>query len=167
MLKPAGHSLFALVLAVLPGAGSVGLERSGDILQFAIPAGAGVATLALRDWVGVRQLSVLVVVSQGATHLLKHTLKTRRPDGGRNGFPSAHTSSAVAGAAFVAWRYGNRFAWPLYAAALLTGYSRMTAGKHGLVDVIGGVCLSLVCAWVFVRRRAESGVASKDDGGLT
>ena len=93
MLKPFGHLLAAL-LAILPGSGSVALERVGDVLQFAVPASAGAASIAMRDWAGVKQFALVMIVSQGATHLIKHTLKTTRPDGGRNGFPSAHTSSA-------------------------------------------------------------------------
>lgn len=129
------------------------LERTGDILQIALPAGAGIGAVALRDWVGLRQFAVVMVVSQGVTHLLKHTLKTRRPDGGRNGFPSAHTSSAFAGSGFVAFRYGNRYAWPLHAAAALTGYSRIAARKHWTLDVLGGAALSLMSCWGLVRRR--------------
>jgi membrane-associated phospholipid phosphatase len=163
MLKSAGHFAASLLLAVLPGAGSTGLERLGDVLQIALPAGAGLTAVVLRDWPGVWQFSALMVTSQGATHLLKHTLQTRRPDGGRNGFPSAHTSSAFAGAAFVAMRYGNRYAWPLYAAAAATGYSRMTSEKHSFVDVAGGASLSLLCSWALVRRRQRSGTYKQAD----
>ena len=158
MLKPVVHLLLSFSLAALPGAGSLGLERTGDVLQIALPAGAGLAAIALRDWAGVAQLAALMVTSQGATHLLKHTVKSQRPDGGKNGFPSAHTSSAFAGAGFVAMRYGTRYAWPLHVAAALTGYSRMTARKHGLLDVLGGAALSLLCSWALVRRRAAAPV---------
>lgn len=153
MMRSLLHAAFALSMAALPGSGSLELERTGDVLQIALPAGAGACALVLRDWVGARQLGLLVIVSQGATHLLKHTLKTPRPDGGRNGFPSAHTSSAFAGSGFVAQRYGHRYAWPLHLAAALTGYSRMTAHKHFLVDVAGGASLSLLCSLGLVRRR--------------
>jgi membrane-associated phospholipid phosphatase len=136
-----------------PGHGSLALERTGDVLQIALPAGAGWAALALRDWVGFRQFAVMMLVSQGATHLLKHTVQSTRPDGGKNGFPSAHTSSAFAGACFVGFRYGNQYAWPLYLAASVVGYSRLTADKHGPVDVFGGAALSVLSCWGMVRRR--------------
>jgi len=154
MLKPFGH-LLATLLAVLPGSGVVGLERVGDVLQFAVPAGAGAAAIVMRDWAGVRQFALVMIVSQGATHLIKHTVKSRRPDGGKNGFPSAHTSSAFAGAGFASFRYGMRTTWPLHVVAALTGYSRMTANKHHFVDVFGGAALSLLCSWPLVRRRTR------------
>lgn len=163
MLKSAAHSLFAFLLAALPGAGSVPLERTGDILQFAVPAAAGAVALGMRDWAGVRQWGALLIVSQGATHLIKHAFETPRPDGGRNGFPSAHTSAAFAGAAFVAWRYRSRYAWLLFAAATLTAYSRLTADKHFLIDVFGGAVLSLLCTWLLVRRRDQDAAADSYD----
>jgi membrane-associated phospholipid phosphatase len=155
------------MVSSLPGFESRVLERTGDYLQIGVPATAGIASLALRDWAGFRQFAAVMLVSQAATHLLKHTIQSSRPDGGRNGFPSAHTASAFAGSGFVAFRYGNRYAWPLHVAALVTGYSRITARKHGPVDVLGGAAVSLLSCWGLVRRRPRSadrgaGARSKD-----
>lgn len=157
-------TILALALALSsnwPGHGSVGLERTGDVLQIALPVGAGLSALILQDWMGFGRLAALMLVSQGATHLLKHAIESRRPDGGSNGFPSGHTSAAFAGSGFVAFRYGNRYAWPLHLAAAVVGYSRLTADKHGLMDVAGGATLSLLSCWGLVRRRRSPGGRSR------
>jgi hypothetical protein len=96
-----------------------------------------------------------MITSQGATHLIKHTVKSRRPDGGGTAF-RRHTSAAFAGSG-CALRYGNRYAWPLHLAAALTRYSRMTAGKH-LVDVFERSRTELSVCVLLVRRRTASSV---------
>ena len=134
------------------------VERSGDVLQIALPASAGAATLALRDFVGTRQFVIALLVSTAASHLLKRVINRRRPDGGRWGFPSAHTSAAFLGSGFVHFRYGWKYAWPLHLAAAFVGYSRVASNKHWPSDVAGGAVLSLAVCWLLVRpRRPKSG----------
>ncbi len=144
------------ITSPIPGQGSHEVERAGDVLQIALPAVAGLSTLALRDFVGTRQFVVALVVSTGASHLLKRVLNTSRPDGGRWGFPSAHTSAAFLGSGFVQMRYGMRYAWPMHIAAAFVGYSRVAANKHWVIDVLGGAALSLMTCWIFVRRRTPT-----------
>ena len=154
----ARHALSTLTLAgmlssSLPGQGSLAVERSGDYLQIALPTAAGVSTLLLKDLVGFRQFAVSFIVSQAVTHILKRTINRKRPDGGRYAFPSAHTSAAFGGSAFVHMRYGMKWAWPMHVAAAFVGYSRLTSEKHWISDVLGGAALAFSTCLMFVRRR--------------
>jgi len=148
--------LAGMVSTSLPGHGSVAVERSGDYLQIALPTVAGASTLFLKDLVGFRQFAVSFIVGQGVTHILKRTINRKRPDGGRHAFPSAHTSAAFGGSAFVQLRYGMKWAWPMHLAAAFVGYSRLTSDKHWISDVVGGALLSFLACIAFVRRRKRA-----------
>jgi membrane-associated phospholipid phosphatase len=154
----ARHALSSITLAgmlttSLPGQGSLAVERSGDYLQIALPTAAGASTLLLKDLVGFRQFAVSFIVGQAVTHILKRTINRKRPDGGRYAFPSAHTSAAFGGSAFVHMRYGMKWAWPMHLAATFVGYSRLTSDKHWISDVLGGAALAFSTCLIFVRRR--------------
>jgi membrane-associated phospholipid phosphatase len=136
-----------------PGQDTLAVERSGDVLQIALPAAAGITTLALRDYAGTRQFVYALIASQGGTHAIKHIVNRRRPDGGRYSLPSAHTSAAFLGSAFVHRRWGLRYAWPLHLAAAFVGYSRVVTGKHWVTDVLAGAAMSLLAVWLLVRPR--------------
>src|SRR5260221_5972728 len=69
---------------------SDGLVLAGDVLQFALPAGAGGMTLGLRDWPGSLQLIESEGLTLATTYALKYGLDTRRPNGGNLSFPSGH-----------------------------------------------------------------------------
>ncbi len=66
-----------------------------------------------------------------------------------NSFPSGHTCAAFA-AAGIWWRTMPR-RWmgrAALAAAALMGYSRLYVGAHYPTDVLAGMCMGLLCAWI-------------------
>ncbi len=78
-----------------------------------------------------------------------------RPNGERLNFPSGHTTSAFAGASFVAYRYGWLEAIPFFLAASLVGYSRVVAGKHTPSGVLAGAAVSLLNAALLTTNRRD------------
>ena len=54
-------------------------------------------------------------------YVLKPLVDRTRPDGGHQWFPSGHTASAFAGAAFLQMRYGWALGAPAYAVASFVG----------------------------------------------
>jgi membrane-associated phospholipid phosphatase len=67
-----------------------------------------------------------------------------RPDGGKNGFPSAHTSGAFALASVATVYYGPWVGIPSYALASFIGLVRVNALKHNPSDVVAGAVLGTV-----------------------
>lgn len=128
-----------------------GIEEAGDILQIALPVGAGVSTLVLKDWEGTKQFAKAFGASWLTTYTLKFAVGKMRPNGtARNSFPSGHTMGAFAGAAFIDNRYGHLYGYPAYALAAFTGFSRVHSDWHFLDDVVAGASVSLLWSWHFV-----------------
>ena len=136
----------------------VSAERSedvGDILQYAIPWAALLATALT----GERRGAWLWLYSGAATTILTLLLKLlfnftplgKRPNGADYAFPSGHTSSAFMGAAFIHFYFGLGWAVLPYLLAVFTGYSRIWAKKHHLRDIIAGATLAFVISLYFVR----------------
>jgi undecaprenyl-diphosphatase len=67
--------------------------------------------------------------------------------GADNGFPSDHTLLASALAALVFSR-NRRWGQVMLAVALLIGLSRVIAGVHHLIDVIGAIALGCAGVWL-------------------
>jgi membrane-associated phospholipid phosphatase len=65
-------------------------------------------------------------------------------------FPSAHTATAVALAAALAWLF-PRGRWWLFALALLVGCQRIQSGAHFLSDVLWGAALGSLIALCFFK----------------
>lgn len=63
-------------------------------------------------------------------------------------FPSGHSWTAFAAAAFLTLYFGRRYAWAFLAAAAI-GYSRIYVGAHFPLDVLGGAAGGTLLA-VFV-----------------
>jgi membrane-associated phospholipid phosphatase len=127
------------------------IEQTGDVLQIALPVGAGATTLILQDWEGTWQFAKAFGASWLTTYTLKYSYGKMRPNGtARNSFPSGHTMGAFAGAAFIDNRYGHKFGLPAYALAVFTGYSRVHSDWHFLDDVVAGASISMLWSWFIV-----------------
>ena len=115
------------------------VQTSGDILQIALPVLGGAATFFTNpdsnqtwDREGTKQFVQSYSLAWGSTYLIKIVAGKARPNGAnRTSFPSGHTMSAFAGAAFIDGRYGKTFGIPAYALAAFTGYSRVQSGAVG------------------------------------
>lgn len=149
--------LCALLALVWPSPGRAdALETYGDVARAAIPAIGAIAALAKQDYEGLAQLGLGVGTTVGLTAALKEGFDRKRPNGGGHAFPSGHTSSAFAGAAFLHFRYGWKYGLPAYAAASVVGVSRIEADKHDGWDVAGGAALAILVAYLFTDTLDES-----------
>ncbi len=159
-----GATAVLLVLAltlVLPAdstADEEWIRTTGDILQIALPVIGGGSTFFTNpepgkswDKEGTRQAVYAYGSAWGTTYALKLILSKARPNGdNRTSFPSGHTMSAFAGAAFIDGRYGKTFGIPALALAAFTGYSRVQSQWHYQDDVIAGASIGMMYAWHFV-----------------
>jgi len=83
------------------------------------------------------------VLSAAMTNGLKFAVRRPRPDGGRNGFPSGHTSAIFASASVLHRHYGWKAGVPAYLIASYTGISRLSENKHFPSDVLFGAAVGL------------------------
>lgn len=128
-------------------------ERAGDFLQIAIPAAAYATTFYLDDETGRMQFYKSFATTVATAYTLKYTVKTERPNGYHQSFPSAHTATAFSGAAFVQRRYGWRYGLPLYLAAGYVGWSRIYSDHHYPSDVYAAAALAIAANCYFVEQR--------------
>lgn len=158
--KPGGNafqfSLFLFFFFSCSGISSAwtaknAFESYGDITQIALPAGAALYTLHKKDYTGTLQLGEAFVLAQGATLLLKNTVKEKRPDGGDQSFPSGHTMAAFTGAAFLDQRYDIKGKYWFYGAAALVGISRVTSERHWTHDLLAGALIGIASNKLLVK----------------
>ena len=128
-------------------------ERAGDFLQLAIPVAAFATTFYCDNKTGRTQFYESYLATMTSVYALKYLIKTERPNGLEQSFPSGHAASAFAGAAFVQRRYGWTYGLPLYLAAGFTGWSRIYSDHHFPSDVYVGAALALAANYYFVERR--------------
>ena len=153
---------FAALIALLPAsdarAETEWVTETGDILQIALPVLAGASTFFTNpdpdkkwDREGTKQFALSYGSAWGTTYVIKILAGKARPNGNnRTSFPSGHTMSAFAGAAFIDSRYGKTVGIPAYALALFTGYSRVQSNWHYQDDVLAGASIGMLYAWNFV-----------------
>lgn len=155
-------SLMLLVSFVIPGTAAGGgddgdwIQNTGDILQIALPVLGGGATFftnpdstKMWDKEGTWMFAKSFGLAWGTTYFIKIVAAKARPNGdNRTSFPSGHTMSAFAGAAFIDGRFGRTFGIPAYALALFTGYSRVYSGWHYRDDVIAGASIGMLSNWL-------------------
>lgn len=86
--------------------------------------------------------AMTTIISSAVVISLKSITKEERPDGSaNNSFPSGHTTTAFAAAAFLAHEYRNVSPWygiAGYAVATTTGVLRLYNNKHWIGDVVAG-----------------------------
>lgn len=62
-------------------------------------------------------------------------------------FPSAHTATAFALAVTI-WLHDRKVGWLYLGAALLVGWARVLANVHWPQDILGGIILGIIVAFV-------------------
>jgi len=159
-----GLALAACLGAPLPTAAGDLVSRAGDVGEIVLPAAALAATAFHHDGGGAQTLGKSFVSTIAVVYGLKYSIDRQRPDGGRHSFPSGHTASAAAGAAFLQRRYGWRYGIPAYAAAGFVGWSRIHANRHHASDVIAGAALGIGANLLMTQRRAAVSVAPVPGG---
>ena len=165
---------FGLAVSFLLGAGQAradGIEATGDVLQYALPATAMGLTLIDKDWDGALRFTGAFAV-QGLTVLaLKSIVYETRPNGqGHQSFPSGHSAVAFASAEFMRARYGWTCGVPAYALAAFTAYSRVESDHHYWHDVGAGAAIGIFSSMFFTYQGSTWSVSPSTDGksfGLT
>ena len=140
------------------------IRTAGDVLQFVLPATAAGLTLGYRDWTGALELGESAGVTLGVTYSLKYAVNERRPNGGSESFPSAHSSISFSAAEFMRKRYGWEYGLPAYAAASFVAYSRVEAGEHHPHDVIAGAAIGIVSSYIFTKPYKGWFLQAESDG---
>ena len=96
------------------------------------------------------------------TYTLKELTHKKRPEGRHryDAFPSGHTSSAFAGAAFIQKRYGWKYGKFMYLLASGVGVSRMEGpdGYHDFWDVLAGAAVGIGSVYLFTTRQNKSNI---------
>lgn len=120
-------------------------KKGSDLLAIGLPALAAGSAWGQNDSEGLKQLTLTLASTLGATEALKRAIPSTRPDGSdEKSFPSGHTAVAFAAVRFMDKRYGPEMAnytpW-LYMAAGLTGVARVEANQHRWRDVAAGAVL--------------------------
>jgi len=127
------------------------VRSAGDVLQYVLPATAAGLTLWHWDGEGALQFGESAAVTLGVTYGLKYAVNERRPNGGNQSFPSAHSSISFSAAEFMRKRYGWEYGIPAYAAASFVAYSRVEAREHYPQDVIAGAGIGILSSYLFTK----------------
>lgn len=129
-----------------------GVGVSTDVILVALPVATLAGVLIEQDWKGLVQGAYTAAATAGATLILKYSVKEWRPDhSNRHSFPSGHTATTFATAAFLQRRYGWKFGAPAYALAAYVGWGRVFAKKHHWWDVVAGAAIGAGSAYIFTR----------------
>ena len=114
------------------------------LLAIADPAGPATARLAIAALIPVN------LVVEG----LKRATDRTRPDGEHKrsnaAFPSSHAANAATLAAVLARRW-RRITIPAWLAAAMVAFSRLYLNRHWMSDVLAGVAIGVLGAWVAFR----------------
>jgi membrane-associated phospholipid phosphatase len=144
-------ALFLCFSASVKAHASDNIQSAGDILQFVLPAAAAGLTLGYKDGQGTLEFGESAALTLGVTYGLKYSVNERRPNGGNQSFPSAHTSISFSAAEFMRKRYGWEYGVPAYALASFVGYSRVESREHYAHDVIAGAAIGILSSYLFTK----------------
>lgn len=120
------------------------IKNIGNIVVYVVPAAAFGMTLGARDVPGTKQFLGSAGVTMAVVVGLKYGVKSRRPNGGPQSFPSGHTAIMVQSAEFLGEHYGWKYGIPAYISAGYVGYSRIASREHRPRDVIAGALIAFV-----------------------
>ena len=102
------------------------VRTTGDVGAVLLPVAGLTAVLLQKDWQGLKQGVFSGVTTLGVTYALKYIVKKERPDHSDNhSFPSMHTSTSFAAAAFIQRRYGWQWGLPSYILSTYVGWTRV------------------------------------------
>ncbi len=152
-IKKSAILLVLLTISLFAKAQNKIVETTGDILLFALPVATIGSTLIIKDKKGTWQFLKGFAVNQVITLGLKNLIDKERPDRSNfNSFPSGHTSTTFQSAAFIQKRYGLKFGIPAYLLASYTGFTRINADKHDIVDVLSGAAIGFGSSYLFTTK---------------
>ena len=134
------------------------VETLGSIGAIALPVSGFLAAAVHEDKQGALQLGKAYGVTMAVVYVLKPIIDRQRPDGGSQSFPSGHSASAFAGAAFLQRRYGWSYGVPAYAVATFVAYSRVESKRHWTSDVIAGGAIGVASNLVFTHKWSKVAV---------
>jgi membrane-associated phospholipid phosphatase len=158
-------ALFSTCLTAGSGArAGDSIAQAGDVLQFVLPGTAAGLTLGYWDGKGAWEFGESAALTLGVTYGLKYAVNERRPNGGSQSFPSAHTSISFSSAEFMRKRYGWEYGIPAYAAASFVAYSRVESREHYAHDVIAGAGIGIVSSYIFTKPYKGWHVQAEADG---
>ena len=135
----------------------VAFENYGRHVNTALPF---ITALALRDWVGLKQLVVITVVGVLASHGPKRLLNDveimgtrlgQRPHStdSRHNMPSGHSTLAGACAYFMVRRYSIWFGIIVIPVLLFTMYVRFMLDMHTISATIAGAGTGILVSAIF------------------
>ena len=144
--------LFCFLTTTYVRAQVIDIEKTGDIIQIALPVSAFISTIIWQDeQKPTIQFMKTMGISSVVTHGLKRIINKERPNGGDYSFPSGHTSAAFTGAAFIERKYGIKYGIPSYLLASYVGWSRIHANKHDKWDVLAGAIIGIGSTYLFTK----------------
>ena len=126
------------------------VRTTGDVGAVLLPVAGLTAVLLQKDWQGLKQGVFSGVTTLGVTYALKYIVKKERPDHSDNhSFPSMHTSTSFAAAAFIQRRYGWQWGLPSYILSTYVGWTRVYGKKHDWWDVAAGAVIGAGSSYIF------------------
>ncbi|MCM1474774.1 MAG: phosphatase PAP2 family protein [Muribaculaceae bacterium] len=129
-----------------------GVATSTDIITLAMPVATLAGVLISQDREGLQQGAYTAAATAGVTLLLKYTVYEQRPNYKNfHSFPSGHTATSFATAAFLQRRYGWKFGAPAYAMATYVAWGRVYSKNHHWWDVVAGAAIGAGSAYIFTR----------------
>jgi membrane-associated phospholipid phosphatase len=158
-MKPVALLLVLTLSLVAADAGADAVEQAGTVGSILIPAGAAVGALLAKDKEGLVQEAKAYAVTMAVVLILKPTVDRTRPNGGHYSFPSGHSASAFAGAAFLQRRYGWKLGVPATIAASFVAWSRVESNNHYTSDVVAGAAIGIAANLIFTHPRRKVDVA--------
>ena len=120
-MKLKAFTLYILLLLTLPlsaqqievSGSRKAVRTSGDVGAVLLPVAGLTAVLIQKDWEGLKQGAFSALATAGVTYALKYSIRKDRPDhSDRHSFPSMHTATSFAAAAFIQRRYGWKWGLP-------------------------------------------------------